>query len=159
MRRGHRASCACSPRLWMWRRTAKDWFGGKLDQYTTRLDLLRTSELVAAARNRDWEKVEVRRPWRPLFTLNSVRGEPSVLALAREPLGSSSPVGFHRPCYAEPIPGVAPCPKADYDFACRRSSVPVTTSILETRALPCRHDESRDLSPLPSPEAAVSAPC
>jgi hypothetical protein len=95
--------------------------------------------LVLAAENREWKKVEVRRPLEADFS--SERGP------SREAFVAS----WIRPCFAESSPYVRhPSGDCDCDCACRRSSVPVTTPILVTRTLPCHVAASHNFSPPPS---------
>ena len=61
-----------------------------------------------------------------------------------------------RPCCAESSPYVRHS-SGNFDAACRRSSVPVTTPGSVRRTLPCRLAESHRFSPPPSPAIAVSA--
>jgi hypothetical protein len=95
---------------------------------------------------------------RPFLAPSAVRREPSALGLV------STLEAFvarrTRPCCANPSPYVK-CPSGDFDFACRRSSVPVRLPRLctrsEARTLPCHIAESHNFSPPPSPAIAVSA--
>jgi hypothetical protein len=112
-------------------------------------------ELIKAVKEQDFEEAEVRRP---LEAVSSIEYGPSrgvCLGLGQWTLDSvvARPI---RPCCVESSPYVRQ-QSGNFDGACRRSFVPVTTSISVTRTLPCRLAESPDFSPPPSPAITVSA--
>ena len=112
-------------------------------------------ELIKAVRKKGVETVKVRRI---LETVSSTASGPSravCLGLGQWTLDAvvARPV---RPCCAESSPCVGH-QSGDCDAACRRTSVPVTTSSSVTRKPPCRLAESPDFSPPPSPAIAVPA--
>jgi hypothetical protein len=89
--------------------------------------------------------------WRPFLAPSMVRREASAWGSVSGPLLPSSHARFGMLCRIQPpAPGF-------FDVACRRSSVPVTTSRSVNRTLPCHLAESSNFSPSPSPAIAVSA--
>ena len=111
-------------------------------------------ELIQAVSAQDFEKAKVRRP---LEAVSSTEYGPSravCLGLGQWTLDAvvARPI---RPCCVESSPYVRR-PLGNFDAACRRSSMPVTTPRSVARTLPCHH-ESPKFSPPPSPEIAVSA--
>ena len=120
-------------------------------------------ELIRAVREEDWERVKVRRPLEAVsgteygpsrgvcmglgqWILEAFRRTPDSALLCRVYFPASGPLGFQ-----------TEGPSGNCDIACRRSSVPVTTSRSVTCTLPCHIAESHNLSPPPSPAIAVSA--
>ena len=112
-------------------------------------------ELIKAVREQDVEKVKVRRI---LEDVSSTEYGPSrgvCLGLWQWTLDAVV-AGPIRPSSVESSPCVGHQSR-DCDAACRRTSVPVTTSRSVTRTLPCRLAESPDFSPPPSLAIAVPA--
>ena len=106
------------------------------------------AELYFAVKNEEWEKAEVRRQleivWRAVrlgpghWTLEAV--------IARR----------IRSCCAEATPLRRAKPAGNVNFACRHSSMLVTTPSTVTSALPCPIAESRNFSPPPCPQSPFS---
>ncbi len=117
---------------------------------------LGSMEVYEAAKNQEWINVEVRRPLEADF---SFKCGPSrgVWGLVSGPLKPSSHAGFGL-AMLNPPPIRRVEPAGNFDFACRRSSMPVTTRIPMTRALPCLIAEPHNFPPPPSPAISVSAP-
>ena len=112
-------------------------------------------ELIEAVQEEDVEKVEVRRLLEAFLGTESGPSRGVCLGLGQWTLDAvvARPI---RPCCVESSPYVRQH-SCNLDAACRRSSVPGTTSRSVTRTLPCRLAESPDFSPSPSPAIAVSA--
>jgi hypothetical protein len=114
-----------------------------LDSEYTALSAM--AEIVSAAEKREWVKVEVRR--RPLEAVPS--SECGSLQAVGLGLGQLTLAAFRRTpdsgllCRAQPQ---APLSHF-FHFACRRSSLPVTTSTAVARALSCHVAESQNFSP------------
>ncbi len=87
---------------------------------------------------------------RPFLAASVVRREASVWGSVSGPLMPSSHARF-----GLAVPSLPPCVRrraGNFDVSCRRSSVPVTTSIPVARTLPC-HLPSLPYAPLPSAES------
>jgi hypothetical protein len=112
-------------------------------------------ELIEAVKKQDVVKVKVRRPLEAVTSTESGPSRGVCLGLGQWTLDAvvARPI---RPCCAESSSYVRH-QSGNCDAACRRSSVPVTTSPSVTRTLPCRLAESRNFSPPPSPAIAVPA--
>jgi hypothetical protein len=112
-------------------------------------------ELVEAVKKQDVEKVQVRHPLEAVSSSKSGPSRGVCLGLGQWALEAvvARPI---RPCCVESSPYVRH-QLGKFDAACRRTSVPVTTSSSVTRKLPCRLAESPDFSPPPSPAIAVPA--
>jgi hypothetical protein len=112
-------------------------------------------ELIEAVKKQDVEKVKVRRLLEAVTSTESGPSRGVCLGLGQWTLDAvvARPI---RPCCAESSSYVRH-QSGNCDAACRRSSVPVTTSPSVTRTLPCRPAESPDFSPPPSPAIAVPA--
>jgi hypothetical protein len=115
----------------------------------------RMSLLFEAVQKQDAEKVEVRRPLEAGSSTESGPSRGVCLGLGRWTLDAVVARSI-RPCCVESRPYGMHQP-GKIDNACRRSSVPVMTSISVTRTLPCRLAESHNFSPPPSPAIAVPA--
>jgi hypothetical protein len=111
-----------------------------------------------AAKKKEWEKVEVRRPLEAVVYSECGPSKAVRLGLGQWTLDAVV-ARRTRPCCAESSPYVRR-PSGDCDCACRRSSVPVRTPrsvpVPLASTLPCHLAESPDFSPPPSP--AISVP-
>ncbi len=112
-------------------------------------------ELIDAVKEQDVEKVKVRRPLEAVPGTEYGPWRGVCLGLGQCTLDDvvARPI---RPCCVESSSYVRRR-SGNSDVACRRSSVPVTTSRSVTRTLPCHIAESPNFSPPPSPAIAVSA--
>jgi hypothetical protein len=93
------------------------------------------AELAHAARSEEWKKVEVSRPLEAVFCCECGPSRAVRLGLGQWTLKPSSHAGF-----GLAMPNPAPYVRrssGNFDFACRRSSMLVTTSIPVARALLC----------------------
>ena len=116
---------------------------------------VRMAGVYSAAKDAEWEKVEVRRPLEAVSSTDCGPTRAVRLGLWSVDPGSLRPTP-DSPCCAESSPYVRR-PSGNFDVASRHSSVKVRTPPSVTRTLACHIAESHNFSPPPSPAIAVSA--